>query len=61
MLRQWHCISEAVQEWFLDDTLSSDDTLNDTVNGTVNNLQTPIVLTVRQRKIVEMIEENDSV
>ena len=59
--RTWFMVTVPVHEWFLDDTLSTDDTLNDRVNDRVKILQEPISLTVRQKVILSMIEKNDRV
>ena len=52
-------VTVPVHEWFLDDTLSNDDTLNDTLNDTIKKEEADLQLTDRQEQMLALLGEND--
>ena len=57
--RTWFMVTVPVHEWFLDDTLSNDDTLNDTLNDTIKKEDADLQLTERQEQMLALLGEND--
>lgn len=57
--RTWFMVTVPVHEWFLDDTLSTDDTLNDTLNDTIKKEDADLQLTDRQEQMLVLLSEND--